>query len=49
MSDQPWADEGLLRALVPQVLTALMRRGADFATAEDAVAAVLEGTALPVR
>ena len=30
-------DEGLLRALVPQVLAALMRRGADFASAEDAV------------
>ena len=30
-------DEGLLRALVPQVLTALLRRGADFAAAEDAV------------
>ena len=31
------ADEGLLRALVPQVITALLRRGADFASAEDAV------------
>ncbi|WP_231918364.1 RNA polymerase sigma factor [Microlunatus sagamiharensis] len=30
-------DEGLLRALVPQVITALLRRGADFASAEDAV------------
>lgn len=30
-------DEGLLRALVPQVITALLRRGANFATAEDAV------------
>ena len=30
-------DEGLLRALVPQVLAALLRRGADFAAAEDAV------------
>jgi RNA polymerase sigma factor (sigma-70 family) len=30
-------DEGLLRALVPQVITALLRRGADFAAAEDAV------------
>ena len=37
MSEQPWEDEGLLRALVPQVLAALMRRGADFAAAEDAV------------
>jgi predicted RNA polymerase sigma factor len=30
-------DEGLVRALVPQVLAALMRRGADFPGAEDAV------------
>ncbi|HEY0240062.1 MAG TPA: sigma-70 family RNA polymerase sigma factor [Friedmanniella sp.] len=30
-------DEALLRALVPQVITALLRRGADFAAAEDAV------------
>ena len=30
-------DEGLMRALVPQVITALLRRGADFASAEDAV------------
>ena len=30
-------DEGLVRALVPQVITALLRRGADFAAAEDAV------------
>jgi RNA polymerase sigma factor (sigma-70 family) len=37
VSEQPWEDEGLLRALVPQVLAALMRRGADFAGAEDAV------------
>jgi RNA polymerase sigma factor (sigma-70 family) len=36
-SERPWEDEGLLRALVPQVLAALMRRGADFAAAEDAV------------
>jgi RNA polymerase sigma factor (sigma-70 family) len=36
-SDRPWEDEGLLRAFVPQVLAALMRRGADFAAAEDAV------------
>ncbi|MDD0637203.1 sigma factor, partial [Shigella sonnei] len=37
MSEQPLEDEGLLRALVPQVLAALMRRGAAFAAAEDAV------------
>jgi RNA polymerase sigma factor (sigma-70 family) len=30
-------DEGALRALVPQVLAALVRRGEDFATAEDAL------------
>lgn len=30
-------DEGRLRDLIPGVLTALVRRGADFATAEDAV------------
>ena len=30
-------DEGLLRALVPQVLGTLLRRGEDFATAEDAL------------
>ncbi|KQS71217.1 RNA polymerase subunit sigma-24 [Modestobacter sp. Leaf380] len=30
-------DEGLLRELTPVVLTALVRRGADFAAAEDAV------------
>jgi RNA polymerase sigma factor (sigma-70 family) len=30
-------DDGALRELVPQVLAALVRRGADFATAEDAV------------
>ena len=37
VGERPWEDEGLLRALVPQVLAALMRRGADFAAAEDAV------------
>src|SRR5690242_10666735 len=30
-------DESALRALIPGVLAALVRRGADFATAEDAV------------
>ena len=30
-------DDGELRALVPRVLSVLVRRGADFATAEDAV------------
>ncbi|NHA67446.1 RNA polymerase subunit sigma-24 [Phycicoccus sp. CMS6Z-2] len=30
-------DEGLLRAVVPEVLGVLVRRGADFASAEDAV------------
>ena len=30
-------DEARLRALIPRVLAALVRRGADFATAEDAV------------
>jgi RNA polymerase sigma factor (sigma-70 family) len=33
----PRVDAELVRALVPQVLTVLVRRGADFATAEDAV------------
>jgi RNA polymerase sigma factor (sigma-70 family) len=37
VGERPWEDEGLLRTLVPQVLAALMRRGADFAAAEDAV------------
>ncbi|MGI3786347.1 MAG: RNA polymerase sigma factor [Janthinobacterium lividum] len=36
MSGDPM-DESLLRALVPQVITVLLRRGADFAAAEDAV------------
>jgi RNA polymerase sigma factor (sigma-70 family) len=36
-NERPWEDEGLLRALVPRVLAALMRRGADFAAGEDAV------------
>jgi RNA polymerase sigma factor (sigma-70 family) len=31
------ADAALLRAMAPEVLTVLVRRGADFATAEDAV------------
>ena len=30
-------DEALLRSLTPSVLTVLVRRGADFAAAEDAV------------
>ena len=30
-------DAALLRALAPEVLNVLVRRGADFATAEDAV------------
>lgn len=33
----PVVDETMLRELVPQVLSALIHRGADFATAEDAV------------
>ena len=35
--DRAPVDEGLLRALVPQVLGTLVRRGEDFATAEDAL------------
>ena len=35
--DRAPVDEGLLRALVPQVLGTLLRRGEDFATAEDAL------------
>ena len=30
-------DEAVLRAIVPQVIAILVRRGADFAAAEDAV------------
>ncbi|MEO6604277.1 MAG: DUF6596 domain-containing protein [Aeromicrobium sp.] len=39
MNDQPtpMLDEGALRALVPQVLAALVRRGEDFDAAEDAL------------
>ena len=37
MSDTADVDASLLRALAPEVLNVLVRRGADFATAEDAV------------
>src|SRR5580692_3654899 len=39
MLDEPtrWLDEGALRALVPQVLAGLVRRGEDFDIAEDAL------------
>lgn len=44
-------NESDLRALVPRALTVLVRRGADFATAEDAVQealiAALERTGVP--
>jgi RNA polymerase sigma factor (sigma-70 family) len=41
----PSVDEGVLRELTPQVLGVLVRRGADLATAEDAVQeALLEAT-----
>lgn len=36
-TDHPVVDEDLLRVLVPQVLAALVRRGDDFASAEDAL------------
>ena len=37
MSGSPAVDTDLLRVLTPQVLAILVRRGADFAAAEDAV------------
>ena len=37
MSGTSDVDAPLLRALAPEVLNVLVRRGADFATAEDAV------------
>ena len=37
VSDTADVDGSLLRALAPEVLNVLVRRGADFATAEDAV------------
>ncbi|MFI9075650.1 RNA polymerase sigma factor [Streptomyces sioyaensis] len=36
-SQVTWSDEALLRSLTPSVLAILVRRGADFAAAEDAV------------
>lgn len=44
MSTQNPVDEGLLRVITPQVLGILVRRGADFAAAEDALQeALVEG------
>ena len=37
MNPSAGVDASLLRASVPEVLAVLVRRGADFATAEDAV------------
>ena len=42
-------DEVGLRELVPQVLSVLVRRGADFATAEDAVQEALIRAVFPPR
>jgi RNA polymerase sigma factor (sigma-70 family) len=43
VTDEPtrWLDEGALRALVPQVLAGLVRRGEDFDIAEDALQVAL--------
>ena len=37
MTESPAVDEWRLRTLVPEVIAVLVRRGADFASAEDAV------------
>ena len=42
----PTPSDGLLRDLAPAVLGVLVRRGADFATAEDAVQEALMQAAL---
>ena len=53
MSGTADVDAPLLRALAPEVLNVLVRRGADFATAEDAVqeaiVKALDGLARTIR